>query len=982
MAYRYSAFISYSSKDAVWAKWLHRKLETYRVPRSLVGRPGRDGAIPRSLFPVFRDRDELPLSADLGATINDALAASKTLIVLCSPSSAKSRWVNKEIEAFKQLGREDRVFALILDGIPNGSDDPKTLDQECFPEALRHRIAEDGSLGERTEPIGGDLRPGGDGKSSAFEKTVAGILGVSFDAIVQRERKRRFRRRLLVGAVGCLLVAAAFAYWDYNRTRVDYFRREVYVWGAPSGQDLVTGDALQHLGTRYRIESSQERVRRVYHENGAGLPVEESTRFSACEEDLFYKEDGQIDHIDIRNHNGQTVAKKVFAERSGNEQIVDFRRPFNDQPLTMTTIGSTEGTLSTVTAMKLEYAPDGLSRRVTNLNSYHVPVPDAEDTVSEEYTYQKGRVVTFTFEDSLGKPTTNLEGVVTGRFELDPQGDVVKTEFFGTDDKPLLTKKGYFRSVSKFDAWGNEIDDSYYDLGGQPTLTDGFSRVVYQVDSRGLETEESYMGIDGQPCLRQGCARLTIAYDAQGYQSDYRYYGVDGKPLFNAYGAAHVHWKYDSRGNIIETRYFDTDDHPTSCKLGYATFRSQFDSHGNLARQDYLDTEEKPILVDGAASVLCTYDDRNNQCSISFLDQAGAPSLRNGYCRSVNTYDERDNIVQVDYFGPNGKPILGKDGYARMSQKYDDAGHVIEQSYFGVSGERISCGGAWRLERKYDDRGNEIDTRYYDIDDSLRKRDGSAEVKRTFDATGHELTELYFDRSGDPAVTPAGIAGMAWSYDARGNTTEELSLGPDRHLLKTPNRVARRTWLFDALGNPTRICCFNGDNQPVLSDDGYAILTTDYNIRGQQIRADYFGTDGKPILCKKGFATALWQYDARGNMVQIDFLGIHEEAVLDQDGEARIVGTYDAQGRQIESQLFGVDGKPVVSKLNGARKTWRYDARGNCAELDFYGTDGLPMEVTNHAAKIIFKYNALDQVVEMDLFDRTGKLVQHQTAAH
>src|ERR1700756_61273 len=99
--FKYWAFISYSSKDTKQAVWLHRQLENFRMPRALVGRPGRDEPVPRSLFPIFRDRDELPMSADLGASINDALRVARYLIVLCSPDAATSRWVNEEVRYFK-----------------------------------------------------------------------------------------------------------------------------------------------------------------------------------------------------------------------------------------------------------------------------------------------------------------------------------------------------------------------------------------------------------------------------------------------------------------------------------------------------------------------------------------------------------------------------------------------------------------------------------------------------------------------------------------------------------------------------------------------------------------------------------------------------------------------------------------------------------------------------------------------------------------
>ena len=56
---RYRAFISYSHKDARWARWLHRTLEGYQLPRRLRGTTGEFGALPDRLRPIFRDREEL-----------------------------------------------------------------------------------------------------------------------------------------------------------------------------------------------------------------------------------------------------------------------------------------------------------------------------------------------------------------------------------------------------------------------------------------------------------------------------------------------------------------------------------------------------------------------------------------------------------------------------------------------------------------------------------------------------------------------------------------------------------------------------------------------------------------------------------------------------------------------------------------------------------------------------------------------------------
>ena len=192
---KYRAFISYSHRDAKWANWLHRALESYRPPKKMIGTATARGPVPKRLTPIFRDRDELASATDLGTVISDALGQSACQIVICSPQSAKSKWVNEEILAFKRLGREDRIFCLIVDGEPNASDIPGREDEECFPQALRFVLRVEGRLSDtRTEPIAADARPGKDGKNNAKLKLIAGVIGVGFDALKRRDQQRRIRR--------------------------------------------------------------------------------------------------------------------------------------------------------------------------------------------------------------------------------------------------------------------------------------------------------------------------------------------------------------------------------------------------------------------------------------------------------------------------------------------------------------------------------------------------------------------------------------------------------------------------------------------------------------------------------------------------------------------------------------------------------------------------------------------------------------------
>ena len=104
--YKYRAFISYSHKDEKWASWLHKALETYRVPKYLVGKETPHGQVPDKLGKVFRDREELSSSHSLGTELTQALEDSACQIVICSPNASKSHWTNEEVKAYKRLGRE------------------------------------------------------------------------------------------------------------------------------------------------------------------------------------------------------------------------------------------------------------------------------------------------------------------------------------------------------------------------------------------------------------------------------------------------------------------------------------------------------------------------------------------------------------------------------------------------------------------------------------------------------------------------------------------------------------------------------------------------------------------------------------------------------------------------------------------------------------------------------------------------------------
>ncbi|HEY3815120.1 MAG TPA: toll/interleukin-1 receptor domain-containing protein [Caulobacteraceae bacterium] len=209
----YRAFLSYSRRDAAFGRSLHRRLEAYRLPRRLVGRETAQGRVPAQITPVFRDREELPAADDLSAQVRAALAASASLIVLCSPSAKASPWVAREIEMFRALYPDRPVLAALVAGEPS----------EAFPEPLLRA----GPDGVEREPLAADFRASGDGPRAGLLKLVAGVAGVGLDELVQRDAQRRVRRVTAVTAVslaamlamGAMTVVALNARAEADRQR-------------------------------------------------------------------------------------------------------------------------------------------------------------------------------------------------------------------------------------------------------------------------------------------------------------------------------------------------------------------------------------------------------------------------------------------------------------------------------------------------------------------------------------------------------------------------------------------------------------------------------------------------------------------------------------------------------------------------------------------------------------------------------------------
>ena len=205
-AFKYFAFISYSSHDIEWGKRLQKRLEHYRLPATLCS----EHNLPRNpIKPVFFAPTDIQ-PGGLSEELQERLRSSRHLIVICSPYSAQSEWVGKEIEFFHSLGRTKDIHFFIVEGSPH-SIDPK---QECFNPII-NKLGLPEILGANiNEKI---YRQPWLNRERAYVQLISKLLGVEFDSIWGRH-KRQLITKITAGTfAGLLVFASLFIVWMKNQ---------------------------------------------------------------------------------------------------------------------------------------------------------------------------------------------------------------------------------------------------------------------------------------------------------------------------------------------------------------------------------------------------------------------------------------------------------------------------------------------------------------------------------------------------------------------------------------------------------------------------------------------------------------------------------------------------------------------------------------------------------------------------------------------
>lgn len=236
--YQFAAFISYNSADRATAQRIQHRLENYAIPKPLRGRATRFGVLQTRIGRVCRDRTDFRSGESLSTALREALDQSSALVVLCSPASAASKWVNAEVEHFIATGRVDRVFPVIVALANSG----KTTDS--YPPALLKA--------EGDEAIAADIRPEGDGWQDGVLKVLASIIDAPFDDLRQRAlAAARARARVAYAVAGATTlsavaaIAASIVAVNQRNLAVDNFEEAIRIAARSAEQTITLTDRTE-----------------------------------------------------------------------------------------------------------------------------------------------------------------------------------------------------------------------------------------------------------------------------------------------------------------------------------------------------------------------------------------------------------------------------------------------------------------------------------------------------------------------------------------------------------------------------------------------------------------------------------------------------------------------------------------------------------------------------------------------------------------
>lgn len=926
--YKYYAFISYCTENEKWARWIHRSLEHYRIPTRLCT---EYPSLPKRIQPVFWYKVDLSGTKLLESLLKE-LEKSRYLIVICSPHSAQSSWVNREIESFIKMNGSRYIIPLIVDGEPK-SGNPET---ECFPPALRE-------LSQEEEIRGIDLRASG--KKRALVDVVATMFGVSFDTLWQRQKRREFRNNLIIGALSILLAFCSILAFNFFKTSKEYYLNYEICNGMPEGIDPKKQSELKSQMNYYVFESSQGKLRRVVYRSRYGAivnPTSTASQFRSAIMELGY-EGSKLRSITHCNAIGHALYRVIYSDdyKSGDikdAESGDASSLFSSSSSAVENLGISNEinlnsilgkTKSQIARYVYEYDDEGFIKRLhfKRHNGSNETGFDDNGICGIEYERDsRHRVIKKRYLGEDGEYVEDKFGCSGCEYRFDDSGFMIFERFFDKDNNNEICDLGYSYCKSSYDPEKGQYVEYLFDKEDKPTTNfSGYHKVI--VDFFDKLYTQSYFSVDGKPVAFFDNIRNTGLYhktyiemDDNGNGVDLKFFGIDGKPCYDINGVHRIICEFDDRNRVVKS--------------------------------------------------VC-YNKENRKC----VNGGGVCEIRYGY--------QDNNINSLEFFDTEGRKINSNAGFSTLKINFKGNKPVLYTS-FDCNNMPVGTQatfGAPVVELGYDDFGNISDVRLKDGSFSTQfiPDDVLCRIKLKY-KNGRCVSQEFMNKSDMPVEGLNGYSKAVSEYDNKGRLKKtEFFDAEGNYATNYVTAASIEEYEYDNFGRITEQRCYNNKKQLMLCNDGWAIKRNEYdgiNIK----RLKSFGTKGEPILCTTlGAHCKEYDSNSKGQVIAERSYGINNEPLINSGGFFECRYKYNLNGIKIEECYYGKDGKPV-NTVYGPHKIKYFPNERNSMVYEKYFdvNDELVINTnTGYAARVI-DYNEIGLPTDIYYYDGNMQLANNR----
>ncbi len=793
--------------------------------------------------------------------------------------------------------------------------------------------------------------------------------------------KERDGKRYLyysVAAAILVLIVAGLWVWDYNRTKVFYYKDYVEYWGIPEGIGRLTGSEMRHRQATYRMEYCQRKLRRLSLVNPEGnlIPHNDTetmlTRFTDVH--YFYTDDGKVDYKTIYDQAGKLLYKMDYDEAL---KTVTFRQ--NDEYGTEMNLRANTTDLqnqgkqlfedkSRISRYLLTHDDSGLLKQIRYVGLQNVPAGDAENIYGISYLYDKrGHKTEEQFLGADGQPTSNGIGLSVKQFEYDEDDNWCAVRYLNIDRGPSHDGNNCALVRIESDEWGNRVGERYYTMDGEHSIrTDmGVSGFSYTYDDSGHCISQACLGLDdGLMTCRYGYAQQKIKYDENGYITEFSFCDIDGTPtsmLSDGESWSRIEIVNNPKGLQLSRAFFDEDGKPVETSHGYSKEVMEYDSLGNQTLLAYYDNDGKLKAYDGLyAKIEVENDVFGRVTAMHYIGVDGKPTLNSDGVASVSAeYNRQGALVKLAYFNQEGKPTEGSGFYSSRTWDYDDLGNEKTWQFFDANGQLTNnSSGVARCEFTYDNKTN------FRILSKDYNNKGTLLFSRhmSYDKRGNIIKDYEVTATG--ALRP-GTAVVHTNYDENNRSVKVWWTNLKEQPINKPGtKVARTESKYDTRGNEIEKTFWNAAGKPSVNDQGAFKQVHKYNDLGLVVYELNLNADGKPLTGTGVNPEGKCEYDKQGNMTKLECYDGYGKPRLSSDGFFRMTAKYNKQGKPTEVIYYGIDGKLVKSRSNEyAKKNTEYNTKGNEIRTNFYDENQKLFRIDE------FKYNDKNRLVEQRILN-------------